>query len=152
MLNAFQKLVSKKAEISSYELIRLQAKTHRGLKNKFGNILDKHNLSTLDWSILGILFENKEGCHYNKIATDLAVEPPFITELVTKLIKLKLINIKEDITDRRAKKIFITPKGEGLVEEVEAKFQEYFSTFFKNVTASEFDTFKKIMEELSKNE
>ena len=71
---------------------------------------------------------------------------------MTKLIKLKLINIKEDITDRRAKKIFITPKGEGLVEEVEAKFQEYFSTFFKNVTASEFDTFKKIMEELSKNE
>lgn len=152
MLGALQKLVGKKATINTYDLILLQAQAHRGLKNKFSEILDLEKLSTLDWSIMGILSENPEGCRYNMIADYLAVEPPFVTELVSKLEKQKLITIKSDITDRRAKKVTLSKKGEEKMAEIETKLLARFENIFKEITASEFETYKTVIEKLSKKE
>lgn len=149
MLNALQKLVGKKLDINTYDLVLLQAKTNRALKNKFGEVLDEHKLTTLDWSVLGILSTHTQGCRYNTIAQELSVEPPFVTELVTKLVKQKLIAIKDDIKDRRAKLIFLSKKGEEIINDTEAKLQDHFSDLFKNISASEFETFKTTLQKIS---
>ncbi|MCC7470009.1 MAG: MarR family transcriptional regulator [Bacteroidetes bacterium] len=149
MLNALQKLVGKKLDINTYDLVLLQAKSNRALKNKFGEVLDEHKLTTLDWSVLGILSTYNDGCRFNTIAQELSVEPPFVTELVTKLAKQKLISIKDDIKDRRAKLIILSKKGEEIIQNTEAKLQEHFSELFKNISASEFDTFKSTLQKIS---
>lgn len=149
MLNALQKLVGKKLDINTYDLVLLQAKTNRALKSRFGEVLDEHKLTTLDWSVLGILSTHTEGCRYNTIAQELSVEPPFVTELVTKLVKQKLISIKDDIRDRRAKLIFLSKKGEEIITDTEAKLQDHFSDLFKNISASEFETFKTTLQKIS---
>ena len=149
MLNALQKLVGKKLDINTYDLVLLQAKTNRALKNKFGEVLNEYKLTTLDWSVLGILSTHTEGCRYNTIAQELSVEPPFVTELVTKLVKQKLIAIKDDIKDRRAKLIFLSKKGEEIINDTEAKLQDHFSDLFKNISPSEFETFKTTLQKIS---
>ncbi|CAN5180119.1 hypothetical protein BH09PAT2_BH09PAT2_08930 [soil metagenome] len=149
MLNALQKLVGKKLDINTYDLILLQAKTNRALKNKFGEVLDEQKLTTLDWSVLGILSSQEQGCRYNIIAQELAVEPPFVTELIGKLVKQKLITIKDDIKDRRAKLILLSKKGEEVIQDMEQKLQEHFSTLFKDISASEFETFKNTLQKIS---
>ncbi len=149
MLHALQKLVGKKLDIHTYDLILLQAKTNRALKNKFGEVLAEHKLTTLDWSVLGILSTFPQGCRYNTIAQELAVEPPFVTELVAKLSKQKLILIKDDIRDRRAKLIILSKKGETIIQETEGKLQTHFSQMFKDISPSEFETFKSTLQKIS---
>ena len=149
MLNALQKLVGRKLDINTYDLVLLQAKTNRALKNKFGEVLEEHKLTTLDWSVLGILSSHSQGCRYNTIAQELAVEPPFVTELVTKLARQKLITIKDDIKDRRAKLIILSKKGEEIIQNTEEKLQDHFSELFKNISPSEFETFKTTLQKIS---
>lgn len=149
MLNALQKLVGKKLDINTYDLILLQAKTNRALKNRFGEVLDEHSLTTLDWSVLGILSAHPQGCRYNTIAQQLAVEPPFVTELVAKLSKQKLISIKDDIKDRRAKLIVLNKKGEDIIKQTEEKLQDHFSELFKDISPAEFETFKVTLQKIS---
>lgn len=149
MLNALQKLVSKKLDINTYDLILLQAKTNRALKNKFSKILEEQKLTTLDWSVLGILSTHPQGCRYNTIAQELAVEPPFVTELIAKLVKQKLITIKDDIKDRRAKLIILSKKGDETIQNMEQRLQNHFSELFKDISASEFETFKTTLQKIS---
>ncbi len=149
MLNALQKLVGKKLDINTYDLILLQAKTNRALKLKFSQVLEKEKLTTLDWSVLGILSARPSGCRYNTIAHELTVEPPFVTELVSKLEKQKLIIIKDDIKDRRAKLIILSKKGTETIQYMEEMLQSHFSDLFKNISPSEFDTFKTTLQKIS---
>lgn len=147
--NAFQRLVGGKTEIETYTLLRLQAKTYRLVKNYVAPILGKHKLSTLDWSMLGLLKNNPKGCRFVDVSTQMGVEPPFVTELVTSIKKAKLIKIDADSEDRRAKIIVLTTKGQDLVQELEKQIEERLDTLLADVSASEFDGYIKMMTALS---
>ena len=106
--NPFTHLVGNKETIKTYELIRLQGKSYRFIKNYVNSALSKEKLSALEWGILGLLYENKEGQRYIEIAQSMGVEPPFITELVSTLLKQNLIHSKDSDTDKRAKVVSLT--------------------------------------------
>lgn len=146
--SAFQKLVGGKTAFETYVLLRLQAKTYRLVKNYVAPILEQHHLSTLDWSLLGLLKEYPEGCRFIAISQQMGVEPPFITELVTAIKKQGVITIKEDPQDRRAKILLLTTKGEDLVRGLEEEMQKKLEGLFDDVSVSEFQTYLHFMEKM----
>lgn len=148
--NALQKLVGGKTDFETYTLLRMQAKTYRLVKNYVSPILAKHKLSTLDWSLLGLLKEYPEGCRFIQISQQMGVEPPFITELVSSIKKNKLIKTENDQKDKRAKILVLTKKGEELVEELEKKIQDRLVNLLNDVSSSDFTGYINIMNHLSK--
>jgi len=148
--NALQKLVGGKTDFETYTLLRMQAKTYRLVKNYVSPILTKHKLSTLDWSLLGLLKEYPKGCRFIQISQKMGVEPPFITELVSSIKKNKLIKTENDLEDKRAKILILTKKGEELVDSLEKQIQERLVNLLNDVSSSDFTGYINVMNHLSK--
>ncbi|HRN69980.1 MAG TPA: MarR family transcriptional regulator [Candidatus Woesebacteria bacterium] len=147
--NAFQKLVGTKEHIKTYELIRLQAKTYRSLKNYFNTKLEDEQLSSLEWSVLGLLEKNKNGLRFIEIAQHMGVEPPFITELITQLEKQKLVKTMDNPEDKRAKIVQLTEKGIKKLNSVETNLEENVMNLFSNISANEWQTYRSVMEKIA---
>ncbi len=148
--NALQKLVGNKTDFETYTLLRLQAKTYRLVKNYVSPILQKHKLSTLDWSLLGLLKEYPNGCRFIEISQQMGVEPPFVTELVSSIKKEKLIKTENDPEDRRAKILVLTKKGQDLIDNLETQVEERLLKLLEDAPSSDFTGYINTMQYLSK--
>jgi MarR family transcriptional regulator for hemolysin len=146
--DALQKLVGQKETLKSYDILRLQAKTYRLMRYMVDRLLKEHNLKTLDWSILGLLDARKEGMRFTEIAREMGVEPPFITELISKLEKKSIVTSKDNPQDRRAKLIELTKKGQKKVEEIEKQLYTSMSEFLKEISSNEVATYKNVMNKM----
>ena len=121
--NALQRLIGSKKTIKTYDLLRLKAKSYRLLKNKVDDYLKAYKISAVDWMVLGLLHKSIEGLKFGEIATELGVEPPFVTELVNGLKKGKFIAVKESPLDKRSKIVKLTNKATKLLSEAEKNMQ-----------------------------
>lgn len=146
--NPFSHLVGNKESIKTYDLIRLQGKSYRFIKNYVNTALAKEKLTSLEWGILGLLYENDDGQRYIEIAQSMGVEPPFVTELVSKLLKQNLIHTKDSPRDRRAKVLSLSEKGEKRVEAVEKKLEELLLSQFTDISSGEWKTYKEVMNKM----
>ncbi len=146
--NALQKLVGQKDSVKSHDVIRLQAKTYRLTKYFFNELLKEHTLSTLDWSILGLLNESQEGIRYTNIAKRMGVEPPFVTELVSKLEKKKMVISKDSPLDKRAKQVLLTKKGHHKLDDIEKAIDTKMNDFFASISSSDLQTYRNVMKKM----
>ncbi len=147
--NALQRLVGTKEHIKTYELIRLQAKTYRSLKNYFNTKLLEEKLSSLEWSILGLLHKHEEGLRFIEVAQKMGVEPPFVTELISQLEKQKMIKTMDNPQDKRAKIVQLTDKGIKKLNSVETNLEEKVMNLFSDISASEWQTYRSVMEKIA---
>jgi DNA-binding MarR family transcriptional regulator len=147
--NAFQRLVGGKEHIKTYELIRLQAKTYRSLKNYFNTKLENEKLSSLEWSVLGLLHKSENGLRFIEIAQKMGVEPPFITELISQLEKQKLVKTMDNPQDKRAKIVQLSDKGAKKLNSVENNLEEKITNLFSDISASEWQTYRNVMEKIA---
>lgn len=147
--NALQRLVGSKETIKTYELIRLQAKTYRSLKNYFNTKLEDEKLSSLEWSVLGLLAKNLDGMRFIEIAQQMGVEPPFITELISQLEKQRLVKTMDNPQDKRAKIVQLTEKGTKKLTSVEGTLEEKITNLFSDISASEWQTYRNVMEKIA---
>ena len=138
--NPFLHLVATKETIKTYELIRLQGKSYRFIKNHVNDALSKGKFSALEWGILGLLYENSEGLRYIEIAKNIGVEPPFITELVSKLLVQNLIHSKDSEKDKRAKVVSLSEKGRKLVASVEKNLEDGLLSKFADISSGKWKT------------
>jgi DNA-binding MarR family transcriptional regulator len=146
--NPFSHLVGNKETVKTFDLIRLQGKSYRFIKNYVNTALAKEKLNALEWGILGLLYENSEGQRYVEIAQSMGVEPPFITELVAKLLKQNLIHSKDSEKDRRAKVLSLTEKGKKRVQAIESELAEKITSQFADISSGEWKTYKEVMNKI----
>lgn len=146
--NPFSHLVGNKESVKTYDLIRLQGKSYRFIKNYINNSLAKEKLSSLEWGILGLLYENKEGQRYIELAQSMGVEPPFITELVSTLLKQNLIHTKDSEKDKRSKVLSLSEKGKKRVEAMEKNLEKRLHSQFTDISSGEWKTYREVMNKL----
>ncbi len=146
--NPFYNLVGHKENIKTYNLIRLQGKSYRFIKNYINEFLSANKLSSLEWGILGLLYENADGMQYREIAQSMGVEPPFITELISKLQKLNVIKIKDSEKDKRSKLVSLTEKGKKHVETIEKNLKEKFTSHLKDISPNEWSDFLDMLRKI----
>lgn len=146
MLTAFKNFVSKKPEIHFHNFISLQGAAYRVFKSHVDISCKQFHLSSLEVSVLTLLVGVPDGKRYNHIAQEIAVEPPFVTELVSKLVKKKYIEVKNDPRDKRAKVITLTEKGKDITTQVAKIADQLFEKLFQNTPTQEIAAYKKILE------
>ncbi len=134
--NALQRLIGTREPVKTYDLLRLQAKSYRLLKNEIDVYLKDYKISALDWMVVGLLHKAHDGLKFGEIATELGVEPPFVTELVNGLEKRHYIAIKESPVDKRSKIVKLTNKAFDIIAVVEKNLQIKLKSINKNISFS----------------
>lgn len=127
----------------------LQTKAYRKLKQRTGEFLKPYDISSIEWAFLGLAHEYKDGVRSNNLATELGVDPPFITSLASRFEKEKILKYIKDKSDGCAKKILLTDKGHALVIEIEALLRSESKKWFEGISIREVITFLKVLKKLS---
>lgn len=138
--------------IATYKSGLLHTKAYRIIHTHTSAVLDEHNLSMPEWTLLGLLLEYKNGIRLSDIASNLDVEPPFATNLVDQLEKKGLVARLEDSKDHRAKRIVLTPKGKLLVPKVESLVKERMKKLFKGAWYPEIMTYINVLKAIIAND
>jgi DNA-binding MarR family transcriptional regulator len=97
---------------------------------------------------MGILNDSESGVRFSAIAREMGVEPPFVTELVSKLEKKKLVVIKDSEQDKRAKEVVLTKKGQNRIDALEKALDGELVTFFSSISSGELQTYRQVMKKI----
>lgn len=146
--SAFDKLVNAPSNIKSFDLILQQAKSNRFVKSYTSHILERYDLSTLDWSLLGSIYKEPDGCRFVDISKSMGVEPPFVTELMNDPKLKTYLDIKTDPEDRRAKIVALTNKGKQRVTDIEKRLHASLSKVLSAIPNADMKTYVNVMQKL----
>lgn len=136
--------------LKTYNSGLLQAKAYRLLKRYISVNLKKHGLTTVEWAMLGQLYETTS-LTITQTANILDVEKPFATNLTEVLRKKGFVTRIVDKEDRRSKKISLTEKGRVQVPVIEKDLRSAMSTILNNVSADDIFSYIKVLEEIVRN-
>lgn len=138
--------------IATYTSGLLQTKAYRVIHAHLSQVLEEHELSMPEWTLIGLLLEYKKGIRLSDIASKLDVEPPFATNLVEQLVKKGIVLREEDGKDHRAKKIVLSPKGKLLLPKVESLAKERMKKLLKGVWYPEVATHLNVLKAIIAND
>ncbi len=138
--------------IATYTFGLLQTKAYRVIHSHLSQVLDEHDLSMPEWTLLGLLSEHKNGVRLSEIASGLDVEPPFATNLVEQLVKKGIVLRQEDSKDHRAKLIVLSQKGKTVFPKVEKLAQERMKKLLKGVWYPEVATHINVLKAIIAND
>src|SRR5262245_24840596 len=130
------------------ELGLLVLRLSRIWRRKADQALAEHGLSEATAHPLRILSRASKGIRQGMLAEELGIEGPSLVRLIDLLAAEGLVERQEDPTDRRAKTLLITPRGEAKVEEINRVLRKVRTELFKGVSAEElattFDVLRRI--------
>ncbi len=151
MIKILKKLQSASKNSTTYRVGLLQAKVYRILKNKTGEALSDYGISTIEWALLGLLFDCKAGLRASKLAEELGVEAPFITVLFAKLKKMGLVDHASDPKDSRVKIMHLTTKGTDFVPGVEKHVRAQMRPLVSGSAISDVLSYVTVLETIIEN-
>ena len=80
---------------------------------------------------------HKGACGVSDIGSDLGVTNSAASQMLERLVQLKLITRSEDPKDRRVKQIVLTDKGRQILQESSLAFQTWMEDLARSMTAAE---------------
>ena len=88
---------------------------------------------------LGAMFHvyHKGGCGVSDIGSDLGVTNSAASQMLERLVQLKLITRSEDPIDRRVKQIVLTDKGRQILQESSQANQSWLENLVQSMSADE---------------
>jgi len=137
--------------IPTYTSGILQVKAYRILQAHVSMTLGEFQLNPSEWSILGLVFESKNGIRHAEIASMLNVEAPLITMLVDDLEKRNLVERLNHPQDGRVKLLYLTQKSKMLIPQIEKKLKEALQKLLSGVSHKDMDIYRKVLEAIVRN-
>lgn len=95
-----------------------------------------HGITDAQYNVLALLAEEDDGINQLNISLRMLVSQGNITRILDKLVKAGLIKRVEDKNDRRHKRIFITPKGRKLHEQIKPEYDKFIRALPKKLSES----------------
>ncbi|MFZ0531555.1 MAG: MarR family transcriptional regulator [Anaerolineales bacterium] len=80
---------------------------------------------------------HKGACGVSDIGSDLGVTNSAASQMLERLVQLKLVTRSEDPSDRRVKQIVLTDKGRQIIQESSLAFQTWMEDLARTMTAAE---------------
>lgn len=114
---------------------------HRLMGNLF--IFAKDNGLTMAQFGAMLHIYHKGGCGVSDIGSDLGVTNSAASQMLERLVQLKLIIRSEDPSDRRVKKIVLTDKGRQILKEGNLANRNWLEDLARKMTPQEQDQVKK---------
>ena len=91
-----------------------------------------YGMTRAQWAVL-LRLERREGLKQSDLAEDLDIQPITLTRLVDRLCDNGLIERRPDPTDRRAKRLYLTPAARPLLDRIETQVEELAETVLAGV-------------------
>lgn len=151
-MNIFKKILNYKKLTSTYAVGLIQAKAYRVLKQKTNLLLKPYHLTTVEWALLGILFENPDGETLTDLAEALGVKGPFVTRLASALTKKDLVVVRKSMQDSRVRTITLTDKGKKLVVHIENSLRKESKTWIRGVSVRDLVSYMRVLNVIISNE
>ena len=141
-----------KLGLTTYRLGLLQARAYRILKKNSSDHLVAVDISTLDWALLGLLYDTPKGHRLNKVAELLGVEAPFVTEMVKALKRKGYVEQATDIKDSRAKILKLTTKGKEFVPILDSSLKKKLRFLLAGASPKDIYGYLKVLKLIVGNE
>lgn len=138
--------------LTTYRLGLLQARAYRILKKSSSDHLVAVDISTLDWALLGLLYDEPKGYRLNKVAELLGVEAPFVTEMVKALKRKGYVEQITDAKDSRAKILKLSAKGKEFVPILDASLKKKLRFLLSGASPKDIYGYLKVLEIIIQNE
>ncbi len=120
---------------------------YRKMKKNF-DLMKKNELTMIQLHALIFIKENKN-CQLTDLAKNFSITLPTANSLIEKLIKLNLISRKNDQKDRRIIHLFLTKKGENIINKLIKQRQTCFSSIINKLQGVEKHQLLKILEKIN---
>lgn len=151
-MNIFQKILNYKKLTSTYAVGLIQAKAYRVLKHKTNVFLLPYHLTTVEWALLGILYESNDGETLTDLAFALGVKGPFVTRLATALTKKEYVAVTKSATDSRVRRMTLTTKGKKHVEHIEKLLKLESKEWIKDVSTRDLISYLRVLNAIIRSE
>lgn len=123
----------------------IQSRSVRLLRQRVIAILSTYDLTPTYWSMLGVIFEARDGIRQTDVAHALQVKPPLVTMMTRELQSRDLIKVVPNQFDARAKLLTTTPAGKKYVKGVETALSKMLEGLLEGLTESDMLTYQKVL-------
>lgn len=121
-----------------YEICLAHSRMDRELRTNIANQLDKHELTMMQWLLLGTLSGEKKGLSMSEIARLLDITLPQVTALLVGLAQRKVVKLKTQKRDRRSRHAVLTTKGETVLGSANNELESAADKLFPNNTKNRY--------------
>jgi len=129
------------------------AQVARLLRRSFDERARSISVTRPQWQVLSLLARNL-GINQGGLADILEVEPITLGRMIDRLQDASLVERRADPADRRAWKLFLTPRGAGIVDQLQPLARETFEEALDGVDPAQrmqlMDTLDKMLANLSR--
>ena len=151
MTGLFKKIQTAVKNRTTYRTGLLQDKAYRILKSFTTEALTSYKISTVDWALLGLLYDRSEGEKPSVLASELGVEAPFVTVLVAGLVERGYLEVRKNTHDSRSKTIFLTKDGRLFVATVEKDLRTKIAPMIAGIPTSDLIAYLSVLEKIIEN-
>jgi DNA-binding MarR family transcriptional regulator len=139
------------SHISSYQAAVLQSRAHRVIKEQLSDSLRKHDITMMQWSIIGLLSDaGNKGLRISDLAKTLDTSLAFVTTSVNVLAAKDIVYRESHANDNRAKIVRLSksfaPKVKAIETEL-SKRQE--AGIFSHFDATDVATYFKVLQQIA---
>ncbi|SCW84113.1 DNA-binding transcriptional regulator, MarR family [Paenibacillus tianmuensis] len=114
------------------------------LNNYYQKVVNPFDITVDQWEILVILWE-KEGITQKELAERLYKDQTNIARMLFKLEKKGFVHRVTHETDRRSLRVYLTPKGREIKEDILAPSIEAYKKTVEGLSEEEVETFRRIL-------
>ncbi len=131
--------------LHTYVTGTIQTRAYRLLRQKVIEVLSIYDLSPTYWSMLGIIYESRDGIRQTDVASALQVKPPLVTMMTRELQNRDLIVAVTNQFDARAKLLTTTPVGKKYIKTVEANLSKMLDNLLDGLNEADMLTYQKVL-------
>lgn len=128
----------------------LLAQVSRLLRRSFDARARSIGVTRPQWQVLSLL-KLHAGSNQGSLAEMLEVEPITLGRMIDRLQEAALVERRADPADRRAWRIFLTEKGEALLEQLFPSARETLAGALDGVSEDERDQFRAVLSRMRAN-
>jgi DNA-binding MarR family transcriptional regulator len=140
----------KQVQLKTFEAGILQARAYRNLRVFMQDNLEKHQLTMMQWALLGTIADAGEGgITINDLARTLDVEGSIITNMVNTAVKSGVAQKRVHPADNRSRIVVATKTGQELVEKVEAELRVAMRAWLKGVPRAALFSYLRTLERIA---
>lgn len=138
------------SNLEQYERIaRKLGELHKNMKQLQGKMLEKYDISLIEYHILMLLWKN-ESLNQNDLVQNLNVDKALISRQVQNMEKKELVVTAVDPDCRRKKVLLLSNKSKELIPNLELAHREGLETIFGDISSDKLSDFELIIEGLVK--
>jgi len=122
----------------------------RLMRRDFDRRIRSTRLTQAQWRAIGHL-AHEEGIRQTVLAERLEVKPITLGRLIDRMEATGWVSRQDDPTDRRAVLLYLTPKVQPILAEIQARAAEAREALFEGVPATDRQTLAKTLERMKHN-